>query len=151
MMERDKHLIGWKEYVEFVDWPLRRVKAKIDTGARTCALGVVSYQLREGPGGAKLVTLRLSLDRRHPEHISEVVTPVLKMVVVSNSSGVREQRPLIETTLRLGPVIKRVRLTVANRSGLLFHMILGRKALEGDFVVDVTRKYLLKKVGNRPA
>ena len=26
-------LIGWKEYVEFPDWNLRRVRAKVDTGA----------------------------------------------------------------------------------------------------------------------
>jgi len=27
-------------------------------------------------------------------------------------------------------------------------MILGRKALEGDFVVDVTKKYLLRRMTN---
>ena len=32
-----RHVLGWKEFVRFVDWPLRRVKAKIDTGARTSA------------------------------------------------------------------------------------------------------------------
>jgi len=144
-MDRGPLVIGWKEYVEFVDWPLRRVKAKIDTGARTSALGVLSYGLREEPTGAKTATLRLALDRRHPERIAEIVTPVARMVVVSNSSGMREQRPLIEATLRIGPVTKRVRLTITNRSGMRFGMILGRKALEGDFIVDVARKYLLKK------
>jgi hypothetical protein len=66
-------------------------------------------------------------------------------LVVSNSSGMREQRPLIETTLRIGPVTKRVRLTVTNRSCMRFGMILGRKALEGDFTVDVARKYVLTR------
>ena len=54
------------------------------------------------------------------------------------------RRPLIETALRLGPVCKRVLLTVTNRAGMRFPMILGRKALEGDFVVDVSQKYLLR-------
>jgi hypothetical protein len=70
---------------------------------------------------------------------------VLGTVVVANSSGMRELRPLIEANLQVGPVTKRVRLTVTNRAGMRFPMILGRKALEGDFVVDVSRKYLLKK------
>jgi hypothetical protein len=144
-MARSPLLIGWKEYVDFVDWRLRRVKAKIDTGARTSALDVLSYELREEPNGDKTATLRLALDRRHPERVTEIVTPVLRMVVVSNSSGMREQRPLVETTLRLGAVTKRVRLTIANRSGMRFGLILGRKALEGDFVVDVAKKHLLRK------
>jgi hypothetical protein len=140
-----RHLLGWKEYVGFVDWPLRRIKAKIDTGARTSALDVLSYELHESPGGM-LTTLRLALDPRHADRTQEIVTPVLKMVVVCNSSGMREQRPLVETTLRFGPVTKRVRLTITNRAGMRFRMILGRKALEGDFVVDVAEKYLLRRI-----
>jgi hypothetical protein len=67
------------------------------------------------------------------------------MVVVRNSSGTCEERPLVETMLRLGPVTKRVRLTITNRSNMRFRMILGRKALEGDFVVDVGKKYLMRR------
>ena len=141
---RTLHVIGWKEYVEFVDWPLRRVKAKIDTGARTSALDVLSYELHDTDDGLT-ATLRLSLDPRHPERVQELTVPVLKMAVICNSSGMREQRPLVETTLRLGPVTKRVPLTITNRSGMRFRMILGRKALEGDFIVDVGKKYLMRK------
>ena len=139
-------LLGWKEYVAFVDWPLRRVKAKIDTGARTSALDALSYELHEDPKAGLTATLRLALDPRNPERVDQVVTPVLRMIVVSNSNGMREQRPLVETTLRLGTVTKRVQLTITNRAGMRFRMILGRKALEGDFVVDVAQKYLLRKV-----
>jgi len=64
---------------------------------------------------------------------------------VRNSGGIPEYRPLIEASIRLGPVTKRVQLTVANRSGMLFRMILGRKALDGDFIVDVSKKYLLRR------
>jgi hypothetical protein len=139
------HVLGWKEYVGFVDWPLRRIKAKIDTGARTSALDVLSYELHERPDGMT-TTLRLALDPRQREQVQEVVTPVLKMVVVCNSGGMRELRPLVETTLRLGPVVKKVKLTITNRAGMRFRLILGRKALEGDFVVDVARKYLMRRV-----
>jgi hypothetical protein len=138
-------LIGWKEYVDFPDWNIHRVKVKIDTGARTSALDVAGYVLREDPEAGWTIELRLALDRRHPEHSTVVQVPVLKMITVRNSAGMRQQRPLIETTIGLGPIMKRVRLTVVNRSPMLFPMILGRKALEGDFVVDVSQKYLLRK------
>ena len=40
---------GWKEYADFPDWDLRRVKVKLDTGARTAAVGVLRYELISGP------------------------------------------------------------------------------------------------------
>jgi hypothetical protein len=148
--ERDaaapRHVLGWKEYVEFVDWGLRRIKAKVDTGARTSALDVLSYELHEDATQGLTATLKVALDPKHPSAVRELIVPVMRMVVVSNSAGMREQRPLVETTLRLGPVTKRVRLTITNRAGMRFRMILGRKALEGDFVVDVAGKYLLRRV-----
>jgi hypothetical protein len=140
-------LIGWKERVDFVDWDIRRVKAKIDTGARTSALGVDHYELREDPDQGLIAELRLSLFRRHPERTIVVQVPVLKMVEVCNSGGQREHRPLVETRLRLGTVVKSVLLTITRRDAMLFPMILGRKALEGDFAVDVSRKYVLRKKG----
>jgi len=63
--------------------------------------------------------------------------------VVSNSGGGRERRPLLEALVRLGPVETRIRLTVTNRSHMRFRMLLGRRALAGTFVVDVSRKYVL--------
>jgi hypothetical protein len=137
-------LIGWKEYVDFPDFDLRHIKVKIDTGARTSALGVIGYDLRHEEGRGLVAELRLALRRKHPERLTVVTTPVLRMVVVANSGGMKEQRPLIETRLRLGRVVKTVALTVTNRAGMLFPVILGRKALEGDFVVDVSQKYLLR-------
>jgi hypothetical protein len=140
------HVVGWKEYVDFPEWNLHHVKVKIDTGARTSALDVVSYELREVAGRGWVAELRLALDRRHPQRLTRVQAPVLQTIVVTNSSGIHEPRPLLETEVRLGPVRKRVRLTITNRSGMRFPMILGRKALEGDFIVDVSRKYLQRAV-----
>ena len=136
-------LIGWKERLDFPAWGVRRVKAKVDTGARTSALDAASYELYHAKGGGLWVRLRLSLLRRHSGEPLVVEVPVLRMVVVRNSGGQHEQRPLIEAEVVLGPVRKRVLLTVTNRAGMRFRVILGRLALAGDFVVDVSKKYLL--------
>jgi hypothetical protein len=135
--------IGWKERVDFPTWGIRRVKVKIDTGARTSALDVLSYDLRQTDSGL-VADLRLALSRRHPERVTVVTVPVLQIVVVTSSTGIQEKRPLIEAVIRLGPITKRIHVTVTNRSRMLFRMILGRKALEGDFVVDVSKRYLLR-------
>jgi hypothetical protein len=136
--------VGWKEYVQLPEWGIRRVKAKIDTGARTSALDVVRYELHAAPDGGLTAELWLSLSRRRPEKLTTVRAPVLRMVTVRNSGGVSEERPLIETALCLGPVTKRILLTVTRRASMRFRMLLGRKALEKDFIVDVSRKYLLR-------
>ena len=136
-------VIGWKEYVAFPEWSIPRLKVKIDTGARTSALGVIGYEIHQD-GGNGIVELSIPLSRKRPERVAVVRAPVLRMVHVRNTSGQCVERPLIEAVIRLGPVTKHVRLTVADRSGMRFPMILGRKALENDFVVDVSKKYLLK-------
>lgn len=140
--------IGWKEYVGLPEWGLRSVKAKMDTGACTSALDVLGYELA-GRGTPKVrALLKLNLLRRHKRHTIEVEVPVLGMVVVRNSVGMCEERPLIETTLQLGPVRKQVRMTITDRSMMRFCMILGRSFLSGDFVVDVSRKYVYRKQAN---
>jgi hypothetical protein len=137
-------LIGWKERLDFPAWGIRRVKAKVDTGARTSALGAVSYDLYQADGAGLCIRLRLAPHRRRPGEVYVVEAPVLRMVAVRNSGGMTEQRPLIEADVALGPVRKRIPLTVTNRAGMCFGVILGRRALAGDFVVDVSKKYLLR-------
>ncbi len=136
--------IGWKERITFPAWGIRHVKAKMDTGARTSALGAVGYELFHADGVGLCVRLRLALHRKRQDELHTIETPVLRMLVVRNSGGIHEERPLIETDIVLGPVRKRVRLTVTNRSRMLFRVLLGRQALADDFVVDVSKKYLLR-------
>jgi hypothetical protein len=147
-MEQGQHaqcplIVGWKEYLDFPDWGIYRLKAKVDTGARTSALDA-RYTIHKTPAGL-VAELQLPLGKRPGGRVAVVRAPVVGMVRVSNSGGMREERPLIETTLQLGPVTKRIRLTVTSRASMLFRVILGRKALEGDFLVDVSRKYLCGK------
>jgi hypothetical protein len=97
------------------------------------------------PDGSEQVELVLGPDRRRPDLLVRAQARVLRRIRVIDSGGHPEVRPVIETELVLGPVRKRILLTLTNRSGMLFRMILGRKALEGDFRVDVSGKYLFRK------
>jgi hypothetical protein len=135
-------LIGRKETVAFPAWGLRHVRAKIDTGAYSSALDVSAYDLYEA-AGIRMVRLRLA-SRRHPGRVREVEAPLLGTTIVASSSGTRETRPLIEATVCLGPVTRSIRLTVTNRSGMRYPLLLGRQALAGNFLVDVSRKDLLR-------
>ena len=134
-------LIGWKEYVEFPDWGLRKVRAKVDTGAHTSALDTQKYELRQIADGSLRARLLLRV-RSRKARPRTIDVPVLGFVLVRSSNGAREKRPLIETTLSLGGVQKRVRFTLACRTTMRFRVLLGRTALAPEFLVDVSQQYL---------
>lgn len=150
MEEKSLLQIGWKEYLDLPELGIFRLKAKMDTGARTSALHVESLNIVETlPDGTEIAEVEVGLDRRRPERRVTTRVAILGRLRVKDSGGHAELRPYLETELVLGSVRKRIRLTLTNRSGMLFRMILARKALEGDFVVDTSRKYLLRQRKNR--
>ena len=142
-------VIGWKEYVALPELGVSSLKAKIDTGARTSALHVAAIRpLTEEVAGEADLEITLAPDRRRPEKLVRTRVRQLARIRVTDSGGHTDLRPVIETLVVLGPVAKRIRITLADRSTMLFRMILGRKAVEGDFVVDVSRKYLQPRPEN---
>lgn len=143
---RETRTVGWKEYLDLPDLGIFRMKVKVDTGARTSTLHVDSLRvLEELPDGSQRVEIVVSPDRRRPEWRVRSEARVLRRIRVVDSGGHPEMRPVIETEIVLGPVRKRILVTLTDRSGMLFRMILGRKTLEGDFQVDVGGKYLFRK------
>lgn len=136
--------IGWKEWVALPELGIERLKAKIDTGARTSSLHVAAIRLLgELPGGQADLEISVAPDRRRPHMVQTARVRQLARIQVTDSGGHAQMRPVIETLVVLGPVAKRIRITLADRSSMLFRMIIGRKSLESDFVIDVARKYLL--------
>ena len=143
---RENRTVGWKEYLDLPELGIFRLKAKVDTGARTSTLHVEALSLlAELADGSQLVELTLAPDRRRPEWRVQARARVLRSIRVMDSGGHPEVRPVIETEMVLGPVRKRILVTLTDRTDMLFRMILGRKALEGDFRVDVAAKYRFRK------
>ena len=142
----EDRVLGWKEYLDLPDLGIFRLKAKVDTGARTSTLHVDSIEVLEAsPDGSELVEIALRPYRRRPDLRVRTQVRVLRRMRVVDSGGHPEVRPVIETEMVLGPVRKKILVTLTDRSGMLFRMILGRKALEGDFRVDVAQKYRFRK------
>ena len=69
-------------------------------------------------GRGLVARIRFASRRRQPERLRLVEVPVLRMIVVRCSTGMPEQRPLIETAMCLGPVSKRIFLTITHRTGM---------------------------------
>ena len=128
---------GWREWADLPEWGITRVRAKLDTGARTSALHVTG--LEELPGG------RVAFDVQ-PGHRSDrrirVVTDVVRKARVRSSNGASSTRPVVRTRLRIGTVEREIELTLVDRGAMLHRLLVGRTGLSG-IVVDASRRYVL--------
>lgn len=130
--------VGWREYIALPDWGIDRVRVKVDTGARTSAIHVAEFdELDDGTARFEVV-----VSERPKMRTVLVEAPLVREAVVKPSSGKRQRRPVVKTTMRLGGVEKEIEITLVCRKGMLCRMLLGRMALKHDFVVDVSRTYL---------
>jgi hypothetical protein len=151
---KDLVVIGWTEYVDLPRWGVNRLRAKVDTGARSSALHVEN--LRELPRG--YVSFDVVLHRRKRERHVQVHTKVLRRSVVRSSTGEGMRRIFVSTVLRLGPVQKEIEVSLVDRGEMIHRMLLGRSALSGPFLIDVDRRLALgtpprrkrKKARSRP-
>ena len=121
-----------------------RLHAKIDTGARTSALHVRSMRPVGELAGRPILELQLPIGRRPSGGKGTVARVVVEeYVTVRDSGGHSERRPVIETTLVLGPLRRRVRISLTDRGDMLFPMLVGRTAVGDHFLVDASGRHLL--------
>lgn len=140
-MSTAAHVIGWTEYVSLPEWNIGRIRAKIDTGARTSALHVDNIiEVRLGHVSFDVILHRKKSDKR-----ITVVAPIKRQSRVRSSTGTMENRYVVETEFQLGPIQKKIQVSLASRGEMRFRMLLGRTAIAGDFVVDVGREHILGK------
>jgi len=137
--------VGWVERVSLPQLGIKRLLAKIDTGARTSALHVSRIKIVDPGGAHRRPTLEISIPRgaRKTAVAARVVqVHVRDYVQVKGTSGRSERRPVIETTLRLGPLERRIRVTLTDRADMVYPMLVGRTALGVGIVVDPSGRRL---------
>lgn len=135
---------GWVEQVSLPDLGLDDVQAKIDTGARTSALHVTATRLVSAAAPHRRPILEITVPAGVGGRRRVVArVPVREYVDVRDTSGRRERRPVIETTLQLGPLRRKVRVTLTDRGDMRCPMLVGRTAVGGDVTVDPAARHLL--------
>jgi hypothetical protein len=139
MRERPLRTIGAAEYVDFPDWGIRGLSARVDTGARSSALHVENVV--ELPGSRVRFDVRLRRD--DPAARVTVEAKVSRRTSVRSSTGTEAPRLFVKAYVRLGGVEQAIEVGLVDRGRMLFRMLLGRSALARRFVVDVTKRYAL--------
>jgi hypothetical protein len=131
--------IGWREFVSLPDWGIQQLLAKSDTGARGSAIDARRIE----PTDEGTVRFEVVLQRKAGKVQTRSLTaPVSGQTRVRSSNGKVQIRYKVRTRLRIGTVEKEIEVSLVNRKHMLCRMLLGRTALEEDFLVDAKNKHL---------
>ena len=133
-------VIGWREWLALPDLSIRRVKAKIDTGARSSSLH--AFDIRPFTrDGKDMVSFRVHPLQRNSRRTVACEAEILEYRQVKSSTGHAQRRPVIVTTVRALGVSWPIELTLANRDEMGFRMLLGREAVRGRFLIDAGQSF----------
>ena len=139
MVMKKKKEIGWQELVDLPDLKIKKIKAKIDTGASLATLHARNLRIRNKEG-VKFIYFDIPpLPGKKKKRIRK--SELLGYRRIKSSDGVVEKRPYIKTTMKLDGVIKKIEITLTDRTNMEFHMLVGRKALGKRWIVDPSKSF----------
>lgn len=135
----ERQTIGHVEDVRIVEGGVT-FKARIDSGAETSSLGVsdlVEFQ-RDGKPWVRFTTANdagraLTLER-----------PVVRAANVRRSGTAVQRRYVVSIGLCLGRVFADAEVSLADRAGMAYRVLIGRRFLADRFLIDVAAADLTK-------
>ena len=140
-MSEEKLVLGWREWLSFPDLGIERIKAKVDTGARTSCLHAFFVEPFEK---GKEDWVRFGIHPRQGDTDEAVYceAPLKDRRTVRDSGGHEELRYVIEAQVLIGSHRHAVEVTLTDRDSMKFRALLGRTAIRGHYVVDSGRSYV---------
>ncbi|HEU4496219.1 MAG TPA: RimK/LysX family protein, partial [Flavobacterium sp.] len=141
-MSENKVILGSEEWCSFPELGIPTIKARVDSGAKTSALHAVNIApfIKDGENWVKF---DINPIQNNLKTIIHCQAPLVDKRIVKSSSGFREQRYVIRTSLNFGENSWPIEMTLTNRDSMGFRMLLGREAMSGRVLVDPEQKYLL--------
>lgn len=138
---RNLPLVGWREWVSLPGLGPNRLKAKIDTGARTSALHAFGLEIFQRDD-ASWARFEIHPMQRNDQIAHVVEYPIAEFRTVRSSNGLLSHRPVIQTLVSLGPFFWATEITLADRDAMGFRMLLGRQSIRDRFLVDPGQSFL---------
>jgi len=133
-----KTIIGRLERVSLPTFNLNNIEAKIDTGAYNCAIHVDRLELFE-KNGTKHIRF-VVLDDEHPEFQEDIhETSDFREKLVRSSNGEASMRYQVPAEIELGGKKLKAYLGLTDRKDLKYPVLIGRKVLKKNFIVDVSK------------
>ena len=141
-MVQNKVILGSEEWCSFPELGIPTIKARVDSGAKTSALHAINI----APfikNEANWVKFDINPIQNNTKTVIHCEAPLVGKRIVKSSSGFREHRYVIQTSISIGDTRWPIEMTLTNRDSMGFRMLLGREAMSGRILVDPEQKYLL--------
>jgi hypothetical protein len=131
--------IGYAEAVT-LDPGNVRISAQVDTGALSSSLGATDIETFR-KGGREWVRFVYRGDDNLPRQLA---LPVSRTVRIRHANAPMERRYVVKMGICLGSYHKITDVNLANRKGLTYRMLIGRKFMAGAFIIDPRLRYLTR-------
>lgn len=147
MKKSTKKTIGRKDKLDFPRLKLEEIDVKIDTGAYSSSIHCRDIKL-DKRNGKEAITFVL-LDPTHPKyHGKRFSSTTFKEKYVKSSNGVSEKRFVITSNVIIFGEKYKIELSLTERGEMKFPILIGRKLLMGNFIVDASKTDLSFKLKN---
>ncbi|MEQ1635277.1 MAG: ATP-dependent zinc protease [Methylococcales bacterium] len=133
-------LLGWREWLALPELKIARIKAKIDTGARSSALHAFLIDPYY-KGNEHWVMFAIHPEQLNTERVIECHAKIKDRRLVSDSGGHKQRRYVIETPVLIGSLLFLAEMTLTNRDNMRFRMLIGRTAMKGRFLINPKASY----------
>lgn len=141
-----KHpVIGWREWVALPELGISKIKAKVDTGARTSALHAFSIEPFIDNGKSR-IRFDIHPLQHNTDQVITCTADVIDKRLVTDSGGHTEARYVIQTPIIIAGQKWAIEITLTERENMLFRMLLGRSALRKRFIVNPARSFVSTRV-----
>lgn len=140
-MKHPTIIIGACEWICLPDLGINRLRARIDTGAKTSALHVADLETFRRRSQDWL-RFRVPVGSPRPNRYIDCEAKLVNLRNVRSTSGKLEQRFCIDTRLMLGFTQWNIEMTLTCRKKMRYRMLLGRTAMSHHALVDPGSRYV---------
>ena len=128
-----KDIFGWVERV-WVGESRLDLQAKLDTGADTSSLHATKIRRFRSANRQLWVEFRISA--QETGRSIRFKKKMIRYAYIKEHEGPSQKRPVVKMAICLGDHAKEIEVSLVDRGGFQYPMLLGRNALEGHVVVD---------------
>lgn len=147
---QNKLLIGRDEWCQLPDLHIPAIKAKIDTGAKTSALHALNiHPIKKNR--KHFVRFDIHPLQGNENILISCIAPLIDERHIMSSSGHKEHRYVILTTVIINDQQWEMEVTLSNRDPLRYRMLLGREALNSRVLIDPSLSCNQKKIHYKTA
>ena len=133
-----KEIFGWAEQVLIGESRLE-LDAKLDTGADTSSIHATSIRRFRTQDRKLWVEFRVT--ENDGDRTIRFKKRLVRYAYIKEHEGPSQKRPVVNIEICVGTHQKEIEVSLVDRSGFDFPVLLGRNALDGHVVVDPELEY----------